>query len=71
MDTGGKIATGILVPVGVGIVGLASYMIYDHYRQKQKHKQQKWEEDWDKKIGTGTHGIQFLGGKRRTHRRRR
>ena len=33
MDTGGKIATGILVPVGIGIAAVVGYMLY--YRPKK------------------------------------
>lgn len=33
MDTGGKIATGILVPVGIGIAAVVGYMLY--YRLKK------------------------------------
>jgi len=60
MDTGGKVATGILVPVGVGIVALVSYMIYENHRKKR--------EKWVRVFGPDFTGA---GGKRRTHRRRR
>ena len=69
MDTGGKIATGVIVPLAVGGAAVAAYFLL---RGPKKNTDDSWNTpaQFEGTIRTGRR-ARFAGGKRRTHRRRR
>jgi hypothetical protein len=83
MDTGGKVATGILVPLGVIGFAVGGYYLIKaskntSHRERQPRKGSVLERlEYNKNMGFSmpTFGnsfdLEYYGGKRRTQRRRR
>ena len=71
MDTGGKVATGILVPLVIGAAVVGGWFLFRPLTKLEKEFKEI-EKEWHDALKTAGIPIPKGGGKRRrTHRRRR
>ena len=72
METGGKIATGVLVPLAVGGAAVAAYFLLRGSKNKDPFSHISKPRGPKRTYGPDdSYREEYGGGKRRTHRRRR